>query len=294
MTQQVEKVNTDTDKRGRKTVISAVIAVAVAVAVVIILLIAKEPIFFSASRTLAANGSYDAAEFFVQLCAGDRADILDEYIDLRQDINENYALMVSDFDEEKVRGWQKSAENVRINIDAVGEELASEAVALSDALDKICETLDDYASLRPEIMELFEIFNEINRLYSRDASGESTVFTISQEMTMLNSWKRTANRLEEFSSGFETGSKTYLLTYFLKEAQGEEADLREAMNSFAAQGYEYDAQIRVKGATMRSFPSVRNGSGVTVNLQQKDVYEKYMFRDLCSALAETLGEFYCA
>lgn len=292
MAQQIEKVNNDTDKRGRKTVISAVIAVAAAAAVVIILLIAKEPLFLSVSRALAANGSYDAAEFFVQLCGSDKADILDEYIDLRQDINENYALMVSDFDEEKVRGWQKSAENVRNNVDAVGESLVSEAVALSDALDKICTLLDDYESLRPEIMELFEIFNEINRLYSRDESGESTVFTISQEITKLNSWKRTANRLENFSSEFETGSKTYLLTYFLKEAQGEEADLREAMNSFAAQGYDHDAQIRVKGVTMRSFPSIRNGSGVTVNLQQKDVYEKYMFRDLCSALAEMLGLFH--
>lgn len=294
MAQQVEKVNNDTGNRDKKTVISAVIAVAVAVAVVIILLIAKEPVFLSASRSLAADGGYGAAEYFVQLCGSDKADILDEYIDLRQDINENYALMVSDFDKERVRGWQKSAENVRNNVDALGDKLAPEAVALSNALDKICTSLDDYDSLRPEIMELFEIFNEINRLYARDASGESTVFTISQEITMLNSWKRTANRLEEFSSAFETGSKTYLLTYFLKEAQGEEADLREAMNSFAAQGYGYDAQIRVKGATMRTFPSISNGSGVTVNLQQKDVYEKYMYRDLCSALAETLGVFYTA
>lgn len=293
MAEHVEKVN-NAANNGKKTAISAVIAVLVAVTVAVILLIARNPIFLSVSRSFAANSSYDAAEFFVQLCSSDEADILDEYIDLRQDINENYALMVSDFDKEKVKGWHKSAENVRNNIDAVGEKLRPEAVALSDTLDKICKLLDDYDALRPEIMELFEIFNEINRLYERDEAGESTIFTISQELSMLNSWKRTANRLEQFSLGFELGTKTYLLTYFLKEAQGEEADLREAMNSFAAQGYDYEAQIRVKGSATKTFPSIRNGNGLTVNLQQKDVYEKYMYRDLCSALAEMLGEFYIA
>lgn len=292
MAEYNEKVNNGTEDRSKKTVISAVVAVAAAIAVATVILIAKEPIFLSVSRSLAANHSYDAAEFFVQLCSSDEADILDEYIDLRQDINGKYGLMVSDFDRVGIEEWQKSAEKVSNNIGAVGEKLEPEALALSEALDKICKLLNDYDDLRPEIMELFEVFNEINRLYARDEAGESTVFTISQEIDMLNSWKRTANRLEQFRSEFETGTKTYLLTYFLKEAQGEEADLREAMNSFVLQGYDSEAQIRVKGATMRTFPSIRNGSGITVNLQEKDVYEKYMYRDLCSALAETLGEFY--
>ena len=292
MAEYNEKVNNGTDDRSKKTVISAVIAVVAAVAVMIIVLIAKEPIFISVSRNLAAKHSYDAAEFFVQICNSDEADILDEYIDLRQDINENYALMVSDFDRVKIEEWQKSAEKVSNNLSAVGEKIEPEAVALSERLDKICKLLDDYDALRPEIMNLFDVFNEINRLYARDESGESTVFTISQEIDMLNSWKRTTNRLEQFRSEIETGTKTYLLTYFLKEAQGEESDLREAMNSFAAQGYDSQAQIRVKGATMRTFPPIRNGSGITVNLQQKEAYEKYMYRDLCSALAETLGAFY--
>ncbi len=294
MAQHVEKLNNNNENRDRKIAISAVVAVFVAVTIAITLLIAKEPLFLSISRGFAANNSYGAAEFFVQLCNSDDAKVLDEYIDLRQDINDNYALMVSDFDKARVKGWQKSAETVRNNPDAVGEKIMPEAIALADALDKICKQLDNYDSLRPEIMELFEIFNEINRLYARDESGESTVFTISQEFKMLNAWKRTANRLEQFSSGFETSSKTYLLMYFLKEAQGEEADLRDAMNSFVAQGYDYEAPIRVKGAATKTFPSIRNGSGLTVNLQQKDVYEKYMYRDLCSALAETLGEFYDA
>ena len=292
MADNIEKVNNDTGNEGKKTLISAIIAVAVALAVVVIILIAKEPVFLSVSRAFAARNNFDAAEFFVQICNSDDADILDEYIDLRQDINENYALMVSDFDREKVKDWQESAGKVRDNIDALGDDIAPDAVALSETLDKICNQLDDYDLLRNDIMDLFEIFNEINRLYARDESGESTVFTISQELSTLNAWKRTANRVEQFSVGFESGTKTYLLTYFLKEAQGEEADLREAMNSFAAQGYDYNAQMRVKGATMKSFPSIRNGSGVTLNLQQKDIYEKYMYKDLCSALAETLGEFY--
>lgn len=292
MAENNEKVNNGTDDRSKKIITSAVVAVVAAVAVMIIILVAKEPIFLSVSRNLAAKHSYDAAEFFVRICSGDEAEILDEYIDLRQDINENYALMVSDFDRVKIEEWQKSAEKVSSNISAVGEKIEPDALALSESLDKICKLLDNYDSLRPEIMRLFDVFNEINRLYARDESGESTVFTISQEIEMLNSWKRTSNRLEQFRSEFETGTKTYLLTYFLKEAQGEEADLREAMNSFAAQGYDGHTQIRVKGATMRTFPSIRNGSGITVNLQQKEVYEKYMYRDLCSALAETLGEFY--
>ena len=154
MAEYNEKVNNGTEDRSKKTVISAVVAVAVAIAVAIVILIAKEPIFLSVSRSLAANHSYDAAEFFVQLCSSDEADILDEYIDLRQDINENYGLMVSDFDRAGIEEWQKSAEKVSNNIGAVGENLEPEALALSEALDKICKLLNDYDDLRPEIMEL--------------------------------------------------------------------------------------------------------------------------------------------
>lgn len=292
MTENAVKKDKKSADCGKKKLIAAVAAVLSLIALITVFLLVKNLLFCHVSEKLASDGRYYAAEKYVNICSGEKADILEEYVKLRQDINANYALMVAGFDREKIEDWRNKAENVKNNSDLLSDGISQEATALSERLDEICALLKEYDGLRPEAMELFDIFNEINRLYTKDESGENPVFTISAEIAAVDRWETTARKLDVFSAKINDTGKMYLFTYFVKEAQGEAVDLRSAMYGFLAQGYDAYAQIRVTGETVRTFPSVQNGSGETVNLQKKDKYEMFMYRDMCGALAGMLGEFY--
>ena len=108
---------------------------------------------------------------------------------------------------------------------------------------------------------------------------------------MLDKWEKSATIIDDFTANAPNGEKMYLLTFFVKEAQGEAADLRSSINGFVAQGYEVDAPIRVTGSLNRTFSSIRNSNGILVNLQQKDTYESCMYQGMCAALTDSLGEF---
>ncbi|MBQ9849902.1 MAG: hypothetical protein IJO36_04295 [Clostridia bacterium] len=292
MTENVTKKDKKATGCGKKKLIAAAAAVLSLIALITAFLLLKNPLFCYVSEKLASDGRYYAAEKYAGMCSGEKADVIEEYVNLRQDINANYALMVAGFDREKVEDWRIRAESIRNNSQYLSDGISLEAIALSERLDEICNLLNEYDALRPEAMELFDVFNEINRLYAKDESGENPVFTISAEIAAVDRWETTARKLDAFSAKISDAGKMYLFTYFVKEAQGEAVDLRSAMYGFLAQGYDAYAQIRVTGETVRTFPSIQNGSGETVNLQNKEKYETFMYRDMCGALAEMLGEFY--
>lgn len=292
MTEQVVKNNEKATGCSRKRTVAAVAAVLALIAVVTVVLIAKNPFFCMVSEHLAADGRYYSAEKYAELCSGEKADVLKDYIHLRQDINANYALMVSGFDRIKITEWRDMAQNIKNNSGYLNDELEEEIVSLSEKLDEICALLKEYDELRPEIMELFDIFNEITRLYTKDSTGANPVFTISGELAATDRWEATSRKLDIFSAKIDNAGKMYLFTYFVKEAQGEAVDIRSSMHRFLAGGYDAYAQIRVTGEAVRTFSSIQNSNGESVNLQQKEKYEAYMYRDMCGALAEMLGEYY--
>lgn len=292
MAEQTVKTDTKNNNRSKNKIVAAVAVSFALIAVLIIFLCTKNILFFSLSQRFVLNRDFETAENLAEMCSSDEAKLLDSYIDLRQDINYYYALMLSDLNIEKLREWQNTAAAVKKGCSIFNKEVRAEAEKLSDTLDNICNAVDKYGTLKPEIMELFDIFNEINRLYTKDESGLNPKFTIAQELAAIERWEEIALKLDEFLKNTENGEKMYLFTYFIKEAQGEAADLRTSMNNFTAQGYDVNAPIRVTGSTVRTFQSVRNSNGASVNLQQSDVYEEYMYQGMFSALIESLGEFY--
>lgn len=292
MKERIVKSNIKTDNHCKKKVIAAVTVMLALIAALIAFLFTKDIMFYAFSQKNALKQNFESAEKLAEMCSSDEAELLNSYIDLRQDINANYPLMLSEFNKDKIKEWQKTASAVKKSSDVFGNELKAEIDKLSDVLDNICNALDEYDSLKPEIMELFDIFNEINRLYTKDESGLNPKFTIAQELAAIDRWEEIALKLDEFLKNTENGEKMYLFTYFIKEAQGEAADLRTAMNGFVAQGYDVNASIRVTGETVRTFQSIRNSNGAAVNLQQSDVYEEYMHQGMCRSLMEALGEFY--
>lgn len=282
--------NTAENRSSNKMVTAVGILFAV-ITFVAVFLIAKDYIFIAAARNAVIDSDLEKADTFADFCSGEEAEILGRYIDLRLEISAEYAALRTNFDRHKVESWQKTASELKNSNISLGEEIDIQLADLSGKLDVICTALAQYDTLRPDVLHLFDIFNETNRLYTKNENGQNTVFTISNELAAIISWECTAKELDYFLSNTPSGEKMYLFTFFVKEALGEATDLRDSILKFAEQGYDLNTPIRVTGDLHRTFPSIRNSDGSTLNLQHKDTYEECMYRGMCTALAETLGEY---
>ena len=277
--------------RSSKKIVTVVGVIIALITAVTVFLFVKEPAFVAAASEAVLNSKLDTAEKYLFLCNDEEAEMLADYIDLRQAISAEYISMRSNFDRGRIEEWQRTAAKLRDNGYFTNDELNKQLNSLCEKLDNICTTLAEYEALKPETMALFDVFNEANRLYTKDSTGMNPVFTIEQEFAAIAEWEEIARKLEDFISGTTNGGKMYLLTFFVKEAQGEAADLRTSINNFVMQGYDVGAPIRVTGSLNRTFPSIRNSNGILVNLQQKETYESCMYQGMCVELIESLGEF---
>lgn len=291
MAKESRKPDTTAESRSSSKIVAAVGILLALITAATVFLLAKDYIFMVAARNAVIDMNFEKAEKLADLCAGDEADILGDYIDLRQEISAAYPTLRTNFDRQKVENWQKTAAELKNSGVSLGDEIDAQLDGLSGKLDVICATLAEYDTLLPDIMSLFDIFNETNRLYTKNASGENTVFTISDELAAILKWEETAKKLDSFLANTANGEKMYLFAFFIKEAQGEAADLRESILKLAEQGYDLNAQIRVTGEIHRTFPSIRNSDGSTLNLQNKESYEAGMYSGMCTELTETLGEY---
>ncbi len=291
MATERKKTDNTAESRSSNKIVAAVGILIAVITLLTVFLIAKDHIFMAAARSAVTDSDFDTAENFAALCSGEDAEVLSKYIALRQEISNDYVALRTDFDRGKVERWQKTAAEIKNSGVSLGNEIDVQVAGLSAKLDAICAALAEYDTLRPTVLDLFDIFNETNRLYSKDANGSKTVFTISDELATVLNWEESAWVLDNFLARTPNGEKMYLFAYFVKEAQGEAVDLRESVLNFAHQGYDLNAQIRVTGDIHRTFPSIRNSDGSTVNLQQKETYEECMYRGMCAELTETLGEY---
>lgn len=290
MAKEIRKTDITAESRSSNKIVAAVGILIAAITLICVFLLAKDYIFIAAARNAVIDMNLEKAEILANLCTGEEADVLGDYIDLRQEISAVYPTLRTNFDRKTVESWQKTAAELKNCGVSLGDEINSQLEELSGKLDTICATIAEYDSLRPEIMSLFDVFNETNRLYAKNG-GENTVFTISDELAAILKWEETAVKLDNFLVNTVNGEKMYLFAFFIKEAQGEASDLRESILNFAEQGYDLNAPIRVTGEIHRTFPSIRNSDGSTLNLQHKENYESAMYDGMCTELTETLGEY---
>ncbi len=290
MAENKNNPNTNADRSSKKIVTAVGVIIALITAVTVFLFV-KEPLFLAAASKAAMNGKLDAAEVYLFFCTGEESEQVEDYIRLRQDINANYANMRTNFSREKIEEWQRTASEIREEGSLSADGLDGQVESLCNVLNGICQTLEDYDALKPQVMALFDVFNEANRLYTKGETGQNPVFTIEQELALIDEWEKTAKELDDFTANAVNGEKMYLLTFFVKEAQGEADDLRNSIIGFVSKGYAVDAPIRVTGSLNRTFPSIRNSNGILVNLQQKETYESCMYQGMCVALTDSLGGF---
>lgn len=292
MTEKNVQVNTNAGQGKRKKIIALALVIVVLIGVGAGLLIARDNIIFNVALEFAVKKDFATAEEYAEKVNTKKGRYLCEYINLRQDINEHYPELLSKFDEELLEKWHETSTGLYENRDYFGVEVAREIYNIKIRLDGILQTIEFYEKLNPEISNVFEVFNEVNRLYSRAENGYYVTFTIADEIAKIDKWDADISKISEFANKMYNGESAYLLNYFIKEAEAENAELRASMESFLELGYAETDEVRATGTGVKRFPDVRNSDGEAVNLHDVQRYKVYMFEGLCTVLIEALGEFY--
>lgn len=277
---------------GNKKILVAAACVVFSLALLITgLLVAKNPFYLSLAQKNAENGKYSAAAEFVAKTESKKSEMLDKYIMLRLDINRCYPDLLTQYDGEKIAFWCETATLLSEKSDLLGKKLAGESATLAEALNAIMQGVSEYESMRADVLSMMDIFPEINRLHSKGDDGKNIGFTVAEEKAKIRLWEKQCDALEQYSFGIDRGENIYLLTYLIKEVQGECTDLESAIDSVTASGYSETDRVRFSGEARKNYPDIRSNSA-SVNLLEKENYEFHLYKGICRTLVEKLGEFY--
>ena len=288
-----KKVNMPTKKSGnKKALVIAVSVICALLAVIVIFLAFKNTIYFEIAKSKTEGGDYSTALALCEQSSGEKNDALEEYLKIRAEINELYPQLLLEFDINKINEWKERTSLVGINSDILGENITAEAQALFNTLSQTSSLYSQYTSMRADVLTLMEIFAEFNRLYTVDASGKNTAFTVSLELSKISRWEQLNSNLMIYTSAIPGSESIYLLNYLIKEVQAECDELRKAMDSVIAMGYSQTDNIRLSGTAQKKFPSIQNSENETVSVAEKERYEAFMYEGICHKLAENLGAFY--
>lgn len=277
---------------NRKALVVAVSVIFVLFVLLFAFLLSKNSVYRAISISKAEENDFKAAFSLIEKTTGEKSEPLKEYFRLRLDINEEYPQMIADFDIEKINEWSMIAESLCNQTGFLGEEISADVVLLSQKLSQIKECVDEYGLIKQDILSLMEVFAEINRLYTKDAEGKNTAFTVLEERGRIQNWERLNSKLSSFAAKIPGYENIYLLNYLIKESLGEISDLNEAVDFIVAGGYAETDKVRFGGDAERKFPDIVNSRNETVNLLEKEKYEYFMFNEICHELTEMLGDFY--
>ncbi|MBE6820873.1 MAG: hypothetical protein E7516_07465 [Ruminococcaceae bacterium] len=288
------KQNTASENHGKNKKLTAVVSVCAVLAVLLIVfLVAKNSIFSSLAGISAEKENYRYAVTLADSSSSEKAQVIKDYSVLRIEINKYYPLLTSEFNLDKIRQWSISAKSINDRSYLLSEELSAEIMELDTALSQIISCCEEYEALKPDILDMMDVFNEINRLHTKDTEGKNTAFTAEQERQILDRWNTSNGRLLEFITRIPDSENIYLINFLAKEAQGEIAEINKAINS-VAQLYGETALVRFGGDALKQYPDIFNSSGERVNLLKKEEFESFVYTELCAELVHSLAGFYTA
>lgn len=276
---------------NRKLLVAAVSVVSALAVILVVFLAAKNPIYFYDAQKHTLDGEYSEAIESVRKSSGAKAEMLEKYIMLRLDINSCYPDLLTEYDSEKLIQWKSTAEFINGHSALLGEELALQAQELNVTLGVIVDGVGCYEDLRGDVLSMMDVFAEINRLHTKGPDGKNIGFTVEEERRKIQKWEQQCDALEEYSMSLPGYEKIYLLNYLIKEVQGECSDLSEAMDSVIESGYSETDNVRFSGEGRKTYPDMQSNNA-SVNLLEKENYEHYVYKGICRALVESLGEFY--
>ncbi|MBQ8015717.1 MAG: hypothetical protein IJ264_05995 [Clostridia bacterium] len=285
--------NRKSSNRGKKNALIAVVLSLAAVTLVLVaFLLSKNTVFHELARSRAEKGDFSTAAVLVRQSGSEKSQVLEDYITLRLEINGNYPALLSEYDSDKTEMWALTAEKLCNQSDALGDTVAQEVSELSQLLSQIVAAEKEYNALKTDILDMMDVFNEINRLHIKDEQGKNTSFTIADERERIAAWAELNNKILAFISSVPGNENIYLFNYMAKEAQGEISELNAAVDSVADSGYGEEDLVRFSGDAVKRFPDITNSSGESVNLLNKDVYERFMYEEFCNKLVQNLAPYY--
>ncbi len=289
-----QKPNTGNENHGKNKKILAAVSVVAAVAVLLIVFFfTKSNIFFSLAQHKAEDGDYKSAISLSEKSDLDAADILKDYAVLRIEINKYYPLLLSDFNLDKIKEWSITAQKTDAGSYLLSDTLSSEILELNTALSQIILCCEEYGALKSDILDMMDVFAEINRLHTKDAEGKNTSFTVGEERAKISRWTEANNRMLAFMAQAPRSENIYLANFLAKETQGEIAEFEETINGVAAT-YGDTSLVRFSGDAFKQYPDISNSDGQRVNLLKKEKFEEFMYKELCTELVRSLAGFYSA
>ena len=277
---------------NRKILVAAVCVVLALVVTVFAFLALKNPVSVLVAEKRAEKGDFSQAAEYISKANGEKADVLEKYIMLRLDIISTYPELLTEFSIDKINFWKENTDYIIANSDFVSEEILAQTQTLSQTLDGIVSGISGYEALRADVLSMMDVFNEINRLSSKDADGNSVSFTVADERAKIRQWEQDCAALEAYAYSFNGSESIYLLNYLIKETQGECLDLNEKMNIVIESGYAETDNVRLNIEGKKRYPDLRSSNNESVNLLEKENYELYVYKGICRAFVESLGEFY--
>lgn len=288
---EIKNNNVPADSKKRKSLKIAVAVLCALSALLVAFLACKNTLFFHIAQSKALSGSYRDATAYASESNDPRAQLLSEYVFLRVDINENYPDLLAEFDRDLLDEWYDTLCRISENGEGLNDKVLDSVEQIRQTLEMIFERLDSYEQLRGTVMSLMDVFNEINRLYTKDENGKNTAFSVKTEYDRIFEWEQQVYQLSLYLSATPNGESIYLFNYMVKEAESECTQLNDILSAVLSSGYKSDDLVRFSGTTKKTFPDVQNGS-VVLNFSDKEEYEQYMYQGLCRSLAENLIVFF--
>lgn len=234
---------------------------------------------------------FESAYARVENISGDKAETLRSYIDLRRAINDNYPILLEEYDAALFDEWLETTTAIIESDCGLSGEILSAAYSIRGELSAISGTHSEYLTLRDSVLSLMDVFGEYNRLHT-EIDGINVSFTVNGEIAKLDAWQTLYEALLSFSDRRPGESGVYLLNFLLRETESKLADLRAEMESITAGGYDGDTDIRYSDNIQQQYPDITNRNGDVVNLLDKQNYERYMYEGICENLVKQLAEFY--
>ncbi|MBQ4626602.1 MAG: hypothetical protein IJB45_05045 [Clostridia bacterium] len=289
-TSSIQNNNVAKSSKNKHIKIAAAVLCALSV-VLIVFLASKNMLFFSIAQSKVLNGEYREAAAYAAESSSPKAQLVSDYVFLRVAINENYPDLLVSFNRDLLNEWYDTACNITENGEGLNEDILDSSEKIKQTLETIFERADSYEQLRPTVLSVMDVFNEINRLYTKDENGKNVSFSVKTEYDRIFEWEQQAYQLSQYLAETPNGESIYLFNYMVKEAEGECSELKNILSTVLSSGYSNDTLVRFSGTAKKTFPDVQNGS-VTLNVLDKEEYEKYMYQSLCRSLVENLLVFF--
>lgn len=278
-------------KKKKKLIIALSSIVGILIVAAVLLFALKSPIHYSLALNYIGNNDYEFAKKAIENSDSDKADVLSDYIKLRVDFNKHYRKMLEEFDEEQITEWYDDLEKIKKHYGDLPDDVKAEIDDFSSRIAIIKDSLSVYSSIRYDIIDMMDIFAEINRLMAVDENGEKTPFTVNEVLKKVEHWKISCDNLNAFSINTPNGDTVYPLIYLISETYSECNEITAQMEEILV-NYSGDDQITSAGEGQEQFPTITNSNGVTLSFEDPEAYEEYMRNEICIAMMRYLSVYY--